>query len=76
MNKQELTNLVSEILSQMNTGEPMVKSSDYKTVLLQPDRHEIAPVDTGCACDVTAMNLRKLYLTKNPENKEKFARMK
>ena len=76
MNKQELTNLVAEILSQMNTEQPMVKSSDYKTVLLQPDRHEIAPVDTGCACDVTALDLRKLYLTENPANKEKFARMK
>ena len=76
MNKQELTNLVAEILSQMNTEQPMVKSSDYKTVLLQPDRHEVAPVDTGCACDVTSLDLRKLYLTENPANKEKFARMK
>ena len=76
MNKQELTNLVAEILSQMNERQPMVKGSDYKTVLLQPDRHETAPVDTGCACDVTALDLRKLYLTENPENKEKFARMK
>jgi len=54
----------------------MVKGSDYKTVLLQPDRHEVAPVDTGCACDVTALDLRKLYLTEKPENKEKFAQMK
>ena len=76
MNKQELTNLVAEILSQMNGQQPMVKGSDYKTVLIQPDYHEVAPVDTGCACDVTAMDLRKLYLTENPENKEKFARMK
>ena len=76
MNKQELTNLVAEILAQMNGNQPMVKGSDYKTVLLQPDRHEVAPVDTGCACDVTALDLRRLYLTENPENKEKFARMK
>ena len=76
MNKQELTNLVAEILSQMNDQQPMVKGSDYKTVLIQPDRHEVAPVDTGCACDVTALDLRKLYLTKDPQNKEKFARMK
>ena len=76
MNKQELTNLVAEILSQMNRKEPMVKGSDYKTVLIQPDRHETAPVDTGCACDVTALDLRKLYLTKNPENRDQFARMK
>ena len=76
MNKQELTNLVAEILSQMNEKQPMVKGSDYKTVLLQPDRQEIAPVDTGCACDVTALDLRKLYLTEKPENRDKFAKMK
>ena len=76
MNKQELTNLVAEILSQLHDPQPTVKSSDYKTLLLQPDRKETAPVDTGCACDVTALDLRKLYLTENPENKEKFARMK
>ena len=76
MNKQELTNLVAEILSQMNDKQPTVKSSDYKTVLLQPDRHETASVDTGCACDVTALDLRKLYLTDKPANKDKFARMK
>ncbi len=76
MNKQELTNLVAEILSQMNQEQPMVKGSDYKTVLIQPDRHEVAPVDVGCASDVTAMDLRKLYLVKNPENGDQFRRMK
>ena len=76
MNKQELTNLVAEILSQMNGQQPMVKGSDYKTVLIQPDHQETAPVDTGCACDVTAMDLRKLYLTENPANGEKFRKMK
>ena len=76
MTKEELTHLVSEILSQMNKDEPMVKGSDYKTLLIQPDRHEVAPVDTGCAPDITALDLRKLYLTKDPVNKEKFARMK
>ena len=76
MTKQELTNLVAEILSQMNDRQPMVKGSDYKTVLLQPDHKETAPVDTGCACDVTAFDLRKLYLTEKPENRDKFAKMK
>ena len=76
MNKQELTNLVAEILSQMDHSEPMVKSSDYKTLLIQPDRHETAPVDTGCACDVTALDLRKLYLVENPAEGDQFRRMK
>ena len=73
MNKQELTNLVAEILSQMNGEQPMVKGSDYKTVLIQPDR----PADAGeSAEDVTQIDLRKLYLTENPKNKDQFARMK
>ncbi len=76
MTKEELTQLVSEILSQMNTGEPMVKGSDYKSVLIQPDRHEVAPVDTGCACDVTALDLRKLYLVKDPADAEAFRNLK
>ena len=76
MNKQELTNLVAEILSQMNGEQPMVKGSGYKTVLIQPDRQETAPVDTGCACDVTALDLRKLYLTENPADEETFRKMK
>ena len=76
MNKQELTNLVAEILSQMNGEQPMVKGSGYTTVLIQPDRQETAPVDTGCACDVTALDLRKLYLTENPADGETFRKMK
>ena len=75
MNKQELTNLVAEILSSMNHGEPMVKGSDYKTLVISPDR-EANSIGQDQAEDVTAMNLRKLYLTENPENPEKFLRMK
>ena len=34
MTKQELTQVVAEILSQMNgTAEPQVKGSDYKTLV-------------------------------------------
>jgi ethanolamine ammonia-lyase small subunit len=76
MNKQELTNLVAEILSQMNAGEPMVKGSDYKTLVISPDRKETAPVETGVVTDVTALDLRKLYMVKDAANPEKFRRMK
>ena len=35
MTKQELTNMVAEILSQMHGTEmPMVKASDYKTLVM------------------------------------------
>ena len=74
MNKQELTNLVAEILSSMNHGEPMVKGSDYKTLVISPDRKEAVREEQ--AADVTQLDLRKLYLTENPENPEKFRRMK
>ena len=75
MNKQELTNLVAEILAQMNENQPMVKGSDYKTLLIQPDREE-APNGPDFVDDVTALDLRRLYLTENPADGEKFRRMK
>ena len=36
MNKQELTNLVAEILSQMNGTQPQVKGSAYHPTAPQP----------------------------------------
>ena len=75
MNKQELAAMVAEILGTMDT-EPMVKGSDYRPTSPGPQ-----PVDEGYregdfVPDVTALDLRKLYLTENPENKEKYAKMK
>ena len=73
MNKEELCALVAEILSKQ---EPMVKGSDYKPTDPGPQ-----PVDRGYEAgdfvpDVTALDLRQLYLTRDPENKEAFARLK
>ena len=75
MNKQELAAMVAEILGSMGE-EPMVKGSDYR-----PRDPGPQPVDEGYRAgdfvpDVTALDLRKLYLTENPENREKYARMK
>ena len=74
MTKQELTNLVAEILSQMH-GEsaPMVKGGEYKTLVY--NQKEEMP-SGGMVQDVTKLNLRELYLTEDPENGEKFRRMK
>ena len=76
MTKQELTNMVSEILSQLHgEREPAVKGADYKTVVYnQPP--EMKHEDGGFPEDVTQLDLRKLYLTENPENGEKFRKMK
>ena len=77
MTKQELTNLVTEILSQMHgTREPMVKASDYKTVVYNQDQKEEQYRDGDFVPDVTALDLRKLYLTENPADGEKFRKMK
>lgn len=75
MNKQELAAMVADILSTMGE-EPMVKGSDYRPTSPGPQ-----PVDAGYregdfVPDVTALDLRKLYLTENPENGEKYKKMK
>ena len=75
MNKEELSALVAEILQSMGK-EPMVKGSDYKPTDPGPQ-----PVDTHYHAgdfvpDVTSLDLRKLYLTDHPADKEAFARLK
>ena len=71
MNKQELTNLVAEILSSMNSHQPQVKSSDYKTVVYNDDRPTEDAVD-----DVSQIDLRKLYLVDEPADEKTFRRLK
>ena len=73
MTKDELCALVAELLEK---EAPMVKGGEYKPADPGPQ-----PVDRGFADgdfvpDVTALDLRQLYLTENPENKEAFARLK
>ena len=74
MTKQELTHMVAEILSQMNGTAPQVKGSDYKTLVLQPERE--TAVSDGFVPDVTTLNLRELYLTENAADGEKFKKLK
>ena len=72
MNKQELTNLVAEILSQMNGTQPQVKGSEYKTVVYNDDR----PADTGAVEDVSKIDLRKLYMVEDAADEKAFRRLK
>ncbi len=66
--------MVAEILASMGT-EPMVKASDYHPVRPGPVQKETA--DPGqFVPDVTKLDLRRLYLTENPKNKDRFAAMK
>ena len=73
MNKEQLTALVAEILGQM---APQVKASDYKASQLSPPKPEHPYHDGDFVPDVTQLDLRKLYLTDAPAEKERFARMK
>ena len=76
MNKQELTAMVAEILSQMHGDEPKVKGSDYKPADSGPVRKETAYREGDFVPDVTALDLRKLYLVENPADGTRFQKMK
>ena len=72
MNQEELAKLVEEILASMGQ-EPQVKGSDYKTLVTQEDRKNSTHGDGDFVPDVTALDLRKLYLTENPAHKSSEA---
>ncbi len=77
MKKEELTSMVAEILSQMRvTAEPMVKASDYRTVVYNQDQKQTQFHEGDFVPDVTQLDLRQLYLTENPAAPEKFKKMK
>jgi len=69
--------MVAEILSQMHgTEQPKVKGSDYKTLVMNPDKKDDTCRDGDFVPDVTALDLRKLYLTENAADPERFKKMK
>ena len=67
--------MIAQILSELGP-EPMVKGSDYKPTAPQPEKRDQGFRDGDFVPDVTALDLRKLYLTENPENPEKYRKMK
>ena len=75
MNKRELSAMVAEILGQMGQ-EPMVKGSDYRPTDPgpQPKDGEFHPGDF--VPDVTALDLRQLYLVEQAADPEKYKKMK
>ena len=75
MNKQELAAMVAEILGSMDV-EPMVKGSDYRPTSPGPEQKDAGFRDGDFVPDVTELDLRKLYLVDQPENGEKFRKMK
>ena len=75
MNKEELSAIIADILSEMKK-EPPVKGSDYKSTAPEPQAENTHFEAGDFVPDVTKLNLRELYLVENPENGEKFLKMK
>ena len=75
MNKQELAAMVAELLKTADI-EPMVKGSDYKPTSPGPEKKDAHFRDGDFVPDVTALDLRKLYLVENSENGEKYKKLK
>ena len=75
MNKEELTAMAADILRDMGR-EPTVKGSDYRPTTPGPVSKDTGYREGDFVPDVTQLDLRKLYLTENPANKEQYARMK
>ena len=71
MNKDELSALVAEILAGMGEA-PQVKSGPYHPENPGPQQRE----DGGTAEDVSALDLRKLCLTEEPQSGAEYLKLK
>ena len=72
MNKEELSALVAEILAGMGEEAPQVKGGPYYPANTGPEQRDTG----GSAEDVSAIDLRKLYLTEAPKNGAEFLKLK
>ena len=75
MNKRELSAMVAEILGQLGQ-EPMVKGSDYRPTDPGPQPKDGGYHPGDFVPDVTALDLRQLYLVENAADPEKYKKMK
>lgn len=76
MNQEELKTLIAQLLREMlPEKEPLAKSGDYRPTVAEnrpapeKDQGKLLP-------DISKMDLRKLYLTENPMDREGFQRLK
>ena len=76
MNKQELSAMVAEILRTMDIPQPQVKGSDYKPANPGPVADPTPFRDGDFVPDVTAFDLRKLYLVEDAQEPEKYKKLK
>ena len=75
MNKQELSAMVADILKTMGK-EPAVKGSEYYPADSGPQMVDTHYQDGDFVEDVSALDLRKLYLVDQPKDKEAFCKLK
>ena len=75
MNKQELAAMVAQILAEYGP-EPMVKGSDYRPSDPGPQKKDAGYGDGDFVPDVTALDLRKLYLVEKPAQEQRYRAMK
>ena len=75
MNKQELTAMVAELLNQMG-HEPEVKAADYRPTQPQPEKKPSDFQDGDFVPDITALDLRRLYLVEQPEKEREYRLLK
>ena len=76
MNKEEISQMVAEILKGMGQ-EPMVKGSDYKPTQPVRDMQTNHRYEAGdFVPDISQLDLRKLYQVEKPKDKEGFLKLK
>ena len=73
MTKDELQAMVADILKTM---EPQVKASDYKPTEPNPQPTPTCYEDGDFVEDVSALDLRQLYMVEKPKNEGAFRRLK
>ena len=76
MNKAELSAMVAQILEQMDLPEPMVKGSEYYPKDPGPQQQDTGFRDGDFVEDVSALDLRKLYLVEDAANGDGFRKLK
>ena len=80
MNKEELSRLVAEILSSMGqettAAAPEVKGGSYRPADPGPEQKDAGYQDGDFVPDVTELNLRKLYLTDSPADRDQYLKLK
>ncbi len=75
MNKEELSAMIGEILAGMGKS-PMVKGGEYKPTKEDPQPQQAHFEAGDFVPDITALNLRELYLVENPAQGDAFRQMK